>query len=231
MPVARDHLGRDRLGREAELLCDMRFDARVDIGEGADRAGDLAGRHLPARGNQALAVARELGVVAGELDPEGRRLGVDAVAAADRRRVLVFEGALFQRCQHRVEIGEQQVGGLGELHRQAGVEHVARGHPLVDEARLRPDMLGQVGQKGDDVVMRLALDLVDARDLEGAALAHRPGRALRDDAELGLRLAGQRLDLEPDAKAVLGRPDRRHLRPAVTRDHAGIASAVSAASS
>ncbi len=41
------------------------------------------------------------------------------------------------------------------------------------EARLGADMLGEVGQEGDHVVMGLALDLVDALDLEGAALAHR----------------------------------------------------------
>ena len=76
---------------------------------------------------------------------------------------LVLERAALQRREQRVEIGEQDVGGLCQLHREAGVEHVARGHALVDEARLGADMLGEVGQKGDHVVMGLALDLVDAR--------------------------------------------------------------------
>ena len=121
--------------------------ARVDIGEGADRAGNLAGRDFLARGDEAVAVAGELGVMPGELQPEGRRLGMDAVAARDHRRVFVLEGAPLQRRQHRVEVGEQEVGGLGQLHRKAGVEHVARRHPLVHEARLGPDMLGEVGQE------------------------------------------------------------------------------------
>ena len=55
--------------------------------------------------------------------------------------------------------------------------------PWCTKARLGADMLGEVGQKGDHVVARLALDLVDAFDLEGAALAHRARRTLRDDAE------------------------------------------------
>jgi hypothetical protein len=55
----------------------MGFHARVDIGEGADRAGNLAGRDLLARGDEALAVAGELGVMAGELQAEGRRLGMN----------------------------------------------------------------------------------------------------------------------------------------------------------
>ena len=50
--VARDDLGRDRLDREAHRLGDMLFDARIDVGEGADRAGDGAGRDLLARGDE-----------------------------------------------------------------------------------------------------------------------------------------------------------------------------------
>ena len=51
--VARDHLGRDRLDGEPHRLGDMRLDARIDLGEGADRAGDRAGGDLLARGDRA----------------------------------------------------------------------------------------------------------------------------------------------------------------------------------
>ncbi len=36
----------------------------------------------------------------------------------------------------------------------------------MDEARLRADDLGKVGQEGDDVVLDLALDGIDALDVE-----------------------------------------------------------------
>ena len=49
VPVARDDLGRDRLDRQSELGGDMLLDARVDVGEGADRAGDGAGGDVVAR--------------------------------------------------------------------------------------------------------------------------------------------------------------------------------------
>jgi len=91
----------------------------------------------------------------------------------------------------------------------------------MDEARLRSDMLGQVRQERDDVMLGLALDLVDPLDLPGAAFPDRLGGLLGDDAELGLRVAGVRLDLEPDAEAVFGRPDGDHVGAAVTRDHRG----------
>ena len=110
--------------------------------------------------------ALELGIGLGELEAEGGRLGMDAVAAADGRRELVLEGAALERGEQRVEIVEQEVGGAHELHVEAGVEHVGGGHALVHEARLRPDDLGKMGEEGDDVVLDLALDRIDARDVE-----------------------------------------------------------------
>ncbi len=94
----------------------------------------------------------------------------------------------------------------------------------MDEAGIRPDELGQMRQEGDDVVLGLALDLVDALDVEcgrAALFPDRPGRLLRDDAEFGQRVAGMRLDLEPDAEAGFRRPDGDHFRPRIARDHLG----------
>jgi len=91
--------------------------------------------------------------------------------------------------------------------------------------RLGADMLGQVGQERDRLVMHLALDLADALDLEFAALAQCLCGSGGDDSELLLRLAGVGLDIELDAEIVLRLPDRRHLRPAVARDHAETSSA------
>ena len=93
VPVARDHLCRDRLDSETHGLGDMRFDARVDLREGADCAGNGAGRDFLACGNQALFRAGEFGIGISQLETERHRLGMDAVRAADGRRHLVFEGA------------------------------------------------------------------------------------------------------------------------------------------
>ena len=116
----------------------------------------------------------------------------------------------------------EEIGGANQLHVEAGVEHVGRRHALMHKARFRPDDLRQMGEEGDDVVLGLALDLLDARNVELGVLALGPDllrRVLRDDAELGHGVGGMRLDLEPDAKARLRRPDRRHFRPAVARYH------------
>src|SRR5262249_45845647 len=81
-------------------------------------------------------------------------------------------------------------------------------------------------KKGDDVVLGLALDLLDARDVEGGVLALSPdgiGGVLRDNTELRHGVGGMRLDLEPDAKARLRRPDRRHFRTGLARYHCHLA--------
>ena len=158
-------------------LGDMRLDARIDLREGADRARYGAGRHLRSRAAIRRSLAREkLRIGIGELEPEGRGLGMDAVRAADGRRQLVLEGAALQRSQEPVDICDQQIGGPHQLHAEAGVEHVRRGHALVHEARLGPDDLGEMGEKRDDVVLDLALDLVDARDVEAGIPALVPDR-------------------------------------------------------
>ena len=66
----------------------------------------------------------ELGVVAGELEAEGGRLGMDAVAAADGRCELVLKRAALERGKETVEIFEKNIRGLRELHGEAGIEHV-----------------------------------------------------------------------------------------------------------
>jgi hypothetical protein len=220
--VARDHLGRDWLGGQAHLLGDVLFDARVDVGERADGAGDGAGGDFLACRDQPLLAAVELGISLREFQTEGHGLGVDRVRTADRRRHLVLEGAPLQRREQGIDVVDENVGGADELHVEAGVEHVRRGHALMHEARFGSDDLGQMRQERDHVVLRLAFDLVDPRDVEGCVFGFVPDRlcgALRYDAELGKRVGGMCLDLEPDAESRLWLPDGSHFRSGITGNH------------
>ena len=166
MPVARDHLGRNRFDFQAEFLRDVRLDPRVDIGERADRAGERRGRDLLPRRDQPPARARKLGIGRSELEAEGGRLGVDPVRAADGRRELVLTGAALERGEQRIDVSDQDVARPPELHGEAGVEHVRAGHPLMHEAGVGADEFGEVGEEGDHVVLGRPFDLVDPRDVE-----------------------------------------------------------------
>ena len=150
---------------------------------------------------------------------------MNAVGAADGRRHLVLEGALLQRRQHLVDVGDQQVRGTGELDVETGIQHVGRRHALVHEARIGADEFGEVGEEGDDVVLDLAFDLVDPRDVELRVLALGPdgfGGVFRDHAEFGLGIRGMRLDLEPDLETGQRLPDGGHFRACIAGDHRGL---------
>ena len=197
--------------------------------EGADRAGNRAGADILLRPQKPLLRTRELGIGEGELQSECRRFGVDAVAAADCDCIFVLDRAAFQRFEQGVEVRKQNVRRPRELDRKAGVEHIRRGHALVHEARLGPDMLGHARQKGDNVVLHLALDLVDAGDVERAALTQGFRGSSRDLPELLHRLGGKSFDFQPDFVSAPVGPYRRHLRPGVARDHWGARYAAAAA--
>ena len=119
-----------------------------------------------------------------------------------------------KRSEQRIDIGDQDIGGAHQLHVEAGVEHIRRGHAGMHVARFGADDFRNMGQEGDDVVLDLGLDGVDARDIELGVLALGPDRGgcfLRDDAEFGHGGRRVRLDLEPDAEFGFRRPDRHHV--------------------
>jgi hypothetical protein len=168
---------------------------------------------------------------AGEGQAHGRGFGVDAVERPMRTVSLCSKARAFSAASTRSRPGEQQVGGADELDVERGVEHVRRGHALVDEARLlAAHDLGQVGQEGDDVVLGHRLDLVDAGDVEFHVLGLPDGLGILagDHAEVGHRVAGMGLDLEPDAELGLGRPDGDHLGAGIARDHRSLLNWVAA---
>ncbi|MDH4981795.1 hypothetical protein [Hyphomicrobium sp. D-2] len=74
---------------------------------------------------------------------------------------------------------------LRELHREAGVEHVARRHALMHEARFRADNFGDPGQEGDDVVLGDSRSISSMRvNVEGSV--RRPFSQIRSAASWGI---------------------------------------------
>ncbi len=201
----------------------MGLDRGIDIGKRADRTADRARGDLGAHCDQPLAAAHELRVRLRQLEPERHRLGMNAMAAADRRCVLVLLGAVLERGEQQVEIFDQDVARASELYAERGVEHVGTGHALVHETRFVTDLLGHPGQESDDVVLGHRLDCIDRFDIDcRLGLPPVPQRlrgALRDHAEFAQFISRVSLDFEPDAVARLGLPDRGHRGAGVAGDH------------
>ena len=219
MAVARDDLRGDRLDSEAELFRDMGLDAGIDRREGSHGPRYRTGGDFLARRLDSPPGTAELRMVACELETEGGRLRMDAVAAARAQRAGMLAGAPREHLEQAIGILDQQVRGLSQLNGKGGIEHVRGGHALMHPAGLFADMLGDIGEKGDDVVPCLALDLVDPRDIEAAALAQRVSGAFRDGAGRLHRFGGKDLDLEHDPEAVLRLPDGGHAGACVAGDH------------
>ena len=94
-------------------------------------------------------------------------------------------------------------------------------------ARLGADHLLDVGEERDHVVAGFGLDRLDPLRIDqrrGVALgrgAHLQRGLARHLADLRHRLERAQLDLEPQAQAMVRRPDRGHLGAGVARDHRG----------
>ncbi len=147
---------------------------------------------------------------------------MDAVRAADRRRILMLESAALQRRQQFFHVGDQNIGRARELNRETSIEDIRRGEAKMHKTRLGPDNLAKMGEESDDVVLYFPLDRIDARNVEFGVLAFFPDFLrgfLRNHPEFRHRISGMCLDLEPDAEAGIRRPDRGHFRPGITRDH------------
>ena len=86
-------------------------------------------------------------------------------------------------------------------------------------AGLGADGLAHLGQEGDDVMVERPLQLVDPGHVDPRPLADSGGDAAGNLAATLHRLRHGQLHLEPVPVARLVLEERRHLLPAVARDH------------
>ena len=124
MAVPLDHLGGCLGGLQSEPRADPLLDPGVDARVGPDDTADGAHGDALARPAEPFAVPIELEREDGELVPEGGRLRVYAVRAADADRVAMLEGAAFRGGEEPLELGKQDVARRPELERKPGVHDV-----------------------------------------------------------------------------------------------------------
>ena len=125
----------------------------------------------------------------------------------------------MDRLHQAVEIAEEQVARLPHLQRLRGVDDVRGSQTEVKPPRGRADVLGHSSREGDDVVLSNFFDLLDARDIEGAALADVARRFGRNDSGPRHGLGRGHFDLQPGLVLSLVAPDATHFRMRITPDH------------
>src|SRR5262245_56112166 len=139
MAVTRNDLRRNRLYRESHSLRDVSFNARVDLRKCPYRPRDRARCNLFACSDQALTSARKFGVGVSKFEPKGGWLRMNAMRAANGRRQLVLEGPPFECSKQLVDISNENVCRPHELHVEAGIQHIGRGHARMHKPRFWSD--------------------------------------------------------------------------------------------
>ena len=200
-------------GAQPELAQHLCLDSRVDIGVGADRPGQLAHRYrLPGAQQPVPAAVNREGEVGNPVPPHVR-FGVDAVRPARPQGGPVSQGMLPQDVQELLAACGEQVGGLGQLQGQGGVQQVRGGHAVVHVS-------GGLAGRGVVRPRRQERDHVMAGDrlqgLDGLRGRRRRGRNRRDRlfrhrARPGMRGQHQGLHLAPELVLVRLAPDVAHL--------------------
>ena len=186
---------------QAQSRADELLHPRVHGCIGADGAVDRAHGDDLAGATEPVAVAIQLEGPDGELVPEARGLGDDAVRPAGHHGVAMVQRESLGRAEQTLELHEQHVGGGAKLQREAGVDDVGRREPEVHPAPRRPDRGGHDVDEGGDVVAGHGLALRHGLDRERCALTTGRGVLLRDHAELREGFHREKFDLEPVREA------------------------------
>ena len=124
MPITLHNLGGKRGGLDPEPLANFSLNLWIDMGMGADRAANFADADPFARLAKPFFGAPELVEHERELEAEGDRLGVNAVAATDHRRHFVFSRLRGDRFAQLLEIVGENLRRFVQLHGERGIENV-----------------------------------------------------------------------------------------------------------
>ena len=156
---------------------------------------------------------------------EGGRFSVNAVAAPDADGVFVLKRTFFKR---RQEAGRRLAGAKDRLPVRAALKNTYRGHPTMSclDARNRassPTSSDKMSQECNNVVLNLALNFINPVSVECHALGIFPDRSCGffwNDAQVP-PCGRRRGPLSQTRFGILcfRRPDIRHFRSRITRDH------------
>ena len=219
VPVARHNLCSNRLGHQPQTRTDERLDLGSDVGVRPDRSGYFSDGDLGTCPLEPRLAACQFGVPVGNLEPEGDRFGMHAVAAPDHGRMAVGLGAALQHVEQGVEPGQDRVRRPAELDREGGIDHVVGSQSEVEKPSVLAHALGDRTDEGHYVVFDFGLDLAHAGDVDARALPQPRRHVGWNVTPFGQGLAGQQFDFEPRLELRLFGPDPAQFRARVPLDH------------
>ena len=166
-------------------------------------------------------VAGEFRVPQRELQPECHRLRMDAMRAADHRRVAMLIRPCADRPHELLEILQNHVAGVAHLQGEGGIDDIRRGEAEMEPAAgWRADVFSDVCGKGDDVVVEGFLQLLATFQAEGGFGLHLFEIPFRHQPLTAEGFGGKQFDLQPDFQFALLAPKLAHLRARITLNHA-----------
>ena len=111
-------------GLQPELSADVRFDCRVQMRVGANRAGNFADGDRFAGALEPFEGAAEFVIHQRQFEPERDRLSMDAVGPADHRHQLVFLRLGGDDGAQLLDVLDEDIGSLDHLDGEGGIAHV-----------------------------------------------------------------------------------------------------------
>ena len=124
MAIARDDLGRHRLGPQSDEPQRPALDGWAEVGVGPYRTRYLAHRDLVARRDQGPLGPAHLSVETGKRQTRHHGLGMHPVRTADHQGLAMLICLARQRRAQLIDAGQDVVGGFAQQEGEGGVEHV-----------------------------------------------------------------------------------------------------------
>src|SRR5579864_5667024 len=149
---------------------------------------------------------------------------MNSVSPADLDGVFEFERPLFQDRSQAIQLFYDDLGRAADEKRLGGVDHIVGSQSEMEPARRfrvagRSHALGNRRGKGDDIVLDLEFNLLNALDFEARMLAEQARGFFGYLTGFGERLRGGQFYLQPLPIFVLFAPDAADLRAGVAGYH------------
>ncbi len=208
--VALDNLRGDRSRPQTKPLAHVTFDFHSRMCVVANRPRNFPHAYRLFCLAQPRGIAFHLFMPEQAFQAERDRFRVHAVRATHHDGVFVRAGHGLELRTERLDVSNQAICRAHHAHALGGINNVRRCEAEVDVARLRADVLSQVGGESHHVVAKRLLELFDAFDAEFCPAPNGLKGVAGHFSLLGPCLADQQLDLEPDFEFRLIAPEGVH---------------------